>query len=269
VLGGVVLAMLLASLGSALAGPAPGGFRWVRKSSPLTLQIRESVDGDWDDILHEAVDQWNTGDAVRLRLIAGSSESRECRPAKGRVVVCASRFGTEVRWLGVTRLMFNERGETIVAATVQLNDSFFGQRGGPYNDDAARRHTVCHELGHALGLDHSAGASCMNDSQEAVFANLTPVKQDFAALDRIYTRGSGAATTAGKQDNTAKETRTKGKRKGQRRTETAFSAERVVLQQQPAVLPAMIEQTTVETQRLPDGSLVVSFVTWASEDVPR
>jgi len=100
----------------------------------------------------------------------------------------------------LTRLYFNSSGDHIDAATVQLNNSFLYARNSRYNSDAARRHTLCHELGHTLGLDHIETTSCVNDSQYAVFNYVTPTNDDFRQLRRIYDHEDASRTVARAQD---------------------------------------------------------------------
>ena len=80
---------------------------------------------------------------------------------------------------------------------MQMNDSFFDQSGGQYNSDAARRHTICHEMGHAIGLDHVDTTSCMNNSQFAVFNYVHPINKDYKDLARIYQHKDSSNTVAG------------------------------------------------------------------------
>lgn len=49
------------------------------------------------------------------------------------------------------------------------------------------RKTVCHELGHALGLGHNTSTnSCMMQGQVSLGMSLYPSSQDFEVLNRLY-----------------------------------------------------------------------------------
>jgi predicted Zn-dependent protease len=198
----VVAAVLLADLGAGL-WHAPGAmaqsaapYHWARKQSHFRLRIGDDVDGDWNAYLRAALDDWNQNEAVTLIEVDGSTNPQNCDPVSGTVQICDWMYGTQTGWLGLTRLYFNNRGDHIDAATVQLNDSFMYAPNSPYNSDAARRHTICHELGHTLGLDHVATTSCMNNSQEAVFNNVAPLNDDFRELRQIYAHEDATRTVA-------------------------------------------------------------------------
>ena len=97
----------------------------------------------------------------------------------------------------MTRLYFNNQGDHIEAVTVQLNDSFLYAPNSRYNNNAARRHTICHELGHSIGLEgHDDNRSCMNDSQYAVFNYVSPIRRDFRELEQIYSHRDGDTTVS-------------------------------------------------------------------------
>ena len=110
-----------------------------------------------------------------------------------------------------------------------MNDSFF-DTGSQYNNDAARRHTMCHEIGHTTGLDHVSTNSCMNDSQDAVFNNLHPINKDFNQLARIYNHTDSTTTVAGAQKKDKKDKKKKKSGKEEQedtRTETASNLVRI------------------------------------------
>src|SRR5215211_4862860 len=198
----VVAAVLLADLGLG-TWHAPGAtaqsaapYHWARKRSHFRLRVGNNVAGDWNRYLRGALDEWNQGETVTLIEVDGTTNPQYCDPVSGTVQVCDWWYGTQTGWLGLTRIYFNNRGDHIDAATVQLNNSFMYAPNSPYNTDAARRHTICHELGHALGLDHPESASCTNDSQYAVFNYVTPTHQDFRWLREIYEHPDRARTVA-------------------------------------------------------------------------
>ncbi|MGH8009413.1 MAG: hypothetical protein ACREQ3_20675, partial [Candidatus Binatia bacterium] len=214
------------------------------------------------------------------------------------VQACTWHYGTQQGWLGLTRLYFNNGGDHVEAATVQMNDSFF-DGNGQYNSDAARRHTLCHELGHTPGLDHVSTNSCMNDSQQAVFNNTQPNNRDFRDLERIYGHKDSTSTVAGKQ----KKQKNKGKKDRKRkqkdkdkdkkdrkdrdrdhnrdrdrdrdkkrdrdrkrdRKDRAGSESFFDPTSLPSVPSGLDETETVTVERLDDGRKVVSFITWAQE----
>jgi hypothetical protein len=251
------VALLLAPLATVAPSEAApsGGFHWARKSSQFTLRVGSNLSGRWPSILKRVVADWNKGSTVTFRIVSGRTNPQECRPVTGRVETCNWPYGTQEGWLGLTRLYFNTRGDHIEAATVQMNDSFFDTNSG-YNSDAARRHTMCHELGHTPGLDHVSTNSCMNDSQFAVFNNLHPIKKDYNQLARIYSHKDSTTTVAGSKKKKSSRQRDPTRSTGQ--SEGFFS---------PTSLPAApsglegSETMTVETTD--DGRKVVTFITWA------
>jgi len=245
----VVASVLLTDLGvgmwlapRALAQMAPS-YHWAPKQVPFRLRVGDDVDGDWNAYLRAALDDWNQNETVTLIAVDGSTNPQDCQPVTGRVEVCDWWYGTQTGWLGLTQLYFNARGDHIDAATVQLNDSFLYAPNSPYNSDAARRHTICHELGHTMGLNHVTTASCMNNSQEAVFQNLTPIDDDFAMLHQLYAHQDATRAVAQVADADP----------------SVFA---------PASLPEVDSEEDVMAVPLDEGTTVVTFVTWAAETVP-
>ena len=253
-----VVALLLApvtSLAPTAATPESGAFHWARETSHFTLQVGENLSGPWPGILNRVVSDWNKNETVTLSIVGGGTNPQECRPVTGRVEVCNWRYGTQEGWLGLTRLYFNDAGDHIESATVQMNDSFF-DTNSEYNDDAARRHTMCHEVGHTPGLDHVDTESCMNDSQFAVFNNLAPINKDFNQLARIYGHRTLRRLLPGAEGKERKEKKDdkKKKKKSDRKRRGKNNRGR----QRP-----VSESVTVETTE--EGRKVVTFITLAGE----
>jgi hypothetical protein len=293
VLAVLAVVLLLAPVPSLLpvdtvASRTPNHFHWARKQRQFTLQVGDNVDGGWNSLLKRVVSDWNRGDTVTFRIVNGSTNPAVCRERTGTVQVCNSLYGTQVGWLGLTRLYFNDRGDHVDAATVLMNDSFLN-RGSQYNNEAARRHTLCHELGHTPGLDHVSTKSCMNDSQQAVFNNLVPINKDFRQLERIYKHKDSTTTVAGKQKKQKKKEKQgskdkkdrDGKKKSERdkrrqarerlrehkrtRNERTGSESFFDPTSLPAVPSGLDADETVMVETLDDGRTVMTFITWAKE----
>src|SRR5215207_3198775 len=198
----IVAALLLADLGPSLwhapsaAAQSAAPYHWARKRPQFRLRVGNNVAGDWNRHLRGALDEWNQGETATLIEVDGSTNPQYCDPVSGTVQICDWWYGTQTGWLGLARLYFNANGTHIDAATVQLNNSFLYAPNSPYNTDAARRHTICHELGHTVGLDHPETESCTNDSQDAIFTYVTPTNQDFRWLRQIYEHPDEARTVA-------------------------------------------------------------------------
>jgi hypothetical protein len=285
VMAGFAAALLLSALAPALASQSAGNYHWARKQVPFTLQFAANVDGVWTDIFNRSISDWNKNDTIRLQVVAPEGSPQECRSSTGRVQVCNWRYGTQEGWLGLTRLFFDDRGDHIQSVTVQMNDSFFEQTSGQYNSGAARQHTMCHEMGHSLGLDHVDTDSCMNDSQYAVFNYVTPSKKDFAALARTYDHKDSSTTVAGKQKKVKKAKKDKKNKKGNgkkgkknhKRKQDRQRARKEARERRataegffsptslPSVPSGLVGAETVFTQQLDDGRRMVTFISWAQQ----
>jgi hypothetical protein len=241
-----VASLVLTDLGLGLwhapraAAQSAAPYHWARKHAHFRLRIGDNVEGDWNGYLGEVLADWNQNETVTLIAVDGATTPQYCQPVAGRVEVCDWWYGTQTGWLGLTRIYFNASGDHIDAATVQLNNSFLYAPHSPYNTDAARRHTLCHELGHTLGLDHPDTTSCMNNSQHAVFHYVTPLTDDFRDLRRIYAHPDA--------------TRTVGQ-----------AAEGELSLFAPATAPELASDEEVMVLPLDAGTTVLTFILWADE----
>ena len=245
VFGLLALVLVVMPAASSMADTSAANYHWARERSRFTLKVGDNVSGDWNSYLRRAISDWNKNDAVTLDKSGGRTRPEDCNPTKGRVEVCASDYGTGKGWLGLTRLYFNNRGDHIEAVTVQVNDSFLFAPNSRYNSNAARRHTMCHELGHAMGLEgHEDNRSCMNDSQHAVFNYVTPIRRDFRELEQIYSHKDRETTVSSATV-----------------TSEGFVA--------PASIPALPSEgaasETVTVQKLDNGGTVVTYIIWAKD----
>jgi predicted Zn-dependent protease len=269
----VIALCLLATVGMPLASGLPSeasgtnSYRWAVKQTPFTVMAGANLTGDWPDIMQTAVNQWDKNDTVTIKKVSGSTGAQNCSPTTGRIEICNWNYGTQEGWLGLTRLYFNDRGDRIEAATLQLNDSFFNQKNGQYNDYNARLHTMCHEMGHTVGLDHVDTTSCMNDSQYAVFHYVKPISKDFRELARIYKNTDSYTTVDGKQKKEKKDKKNKKKhgKNNKKKQDSRDQAKqrKKELRKKRAKSESVETRETVSVERMADGKTVVTYITWA------
>jgi hypothetical protein len=231
-----VLALCLAAplLQGAAAGDVNGsGKFWPFHHTPVRVEFGDDLDNSWERYFKKALDQWNQSDVVQGKSVHGSTNPASCKPKDGTVQVCNGKYGQNTGWLGLTQLSY--KGNQITAATVQMNDSFFDT--SPYNSSkSAKQHTMCHELGHAFGLDHVTYKSCMNPDDNAVFQDTKPSHRDFKTLDNIYSKKNQKAASA-----------------------AAVGPTGVLSLPQAALDP----HETVTTRQQPDGTTLVTYIEWA------
>jgi hypothetical protein len=188
-----------------LAGPAPAvrashswsNYHWSRAANPFSLGLIDSVTSSWDGNYSNARLDWSESDKFDLIGVAGRSTTsarKRCATSSGQVRVCNAVYGAN-GWLGLAEIWII--GSHVQYARVRVNDSYFNTSS--YNDANAKRHVLCQEVGHTLGLDHQHGEvvpTCMDD-ESGLFdaAYVSPNYHDFEELDAIYTHLDGTSSS--------------------------------------------------------------------------
>lgn len=163
-----------------------GNYHWARTSNPFNLKIVDSNTPDWDSELDLAMSDWSQ--STVLNMIDGASDDaqrtrKRCAMVSGQVRSCNASYGFN-GWLGLASI--NISGSHITQGSAKMNDSYFN--GGGYTE-TNRRHVMCQELGHTLGLTHTSedGSdqnTCMDYSND--LGNPSPNSHDYQQLSTIY-----------------------------------------------------------------------------------
>lgn len=202
----VCLVFVLGSAGSARAFHSWSNYHWARSQNPVTLRVINSFTSDWYGVANSVASDWTKSNKVRGEL-AGQDTStnarRFCPVYQGLVRVCNAQYGSN-GWLGLAEIWVNSANHIRFART-RMNDSYF--LTATYNNNVVRRHVLCQEIGHILGLDHQhgeTGPTCMDDVN-GLFdsAYVSPNAHDYQELDTIYTHldASSGLSTMSSQSN--------------------------------------------------------------------
>jgi hypothetical protein len=165
-----------------------GSNHWTKPSGEeRQIIIRDSTTGSWTTKLPNAISDWGASSKfkfVKQQAATDTTTRSNCAfpDSYGRVHVC----NFDYPWSDAGR------------ANIRSNSANHIQKGWAKlnNDtpDADRRSTICHELGHTLGLDHrSATSSCMYGEADAFPVN--PDQHDYEQLvNQTHHHGSEVDT---------------------------------------------------------------------------
>ncbi len=171
-------------------------YHWARTSNPFTLKVVDSNTPDWDtDELSLAITDWSKSTVMDLTKEAGDSGSnarRRCTMISGKIRSCNAAYGSN-GWLGLASI--NISGSHITQGSSKMNDSYLSS--GYTNTQ--RRHVMCQEIGHTLGLGHTSedGSdqnTCMDYSND--LGNPSPNQHDYDMLLSLYKHLDSTTTIA-------------------------------------------------------------------------
>ncbi|MFE8605700.1 matrixin family metalloprotease [Archangium violaceum] len=196
----------------ATEGAPEGRCLWWKEGSTLTFRQQQCMPGEadcaarqeavrlalrsWDDVLTECASlRLSEGSATASRQVGyvlnGENENilvlrdRACTPQDSSESEDCWRYAAET--LGLTTVTFQLRSGEILDADVELNAVAFASP----SEAGDLQGTVTHELGHALGLDHS------EDARSTMYPMSTPHQRlidegSRLAMCTIYPRGAPA-----------------------------------------------------------------------------
>jgi len=194
-----IVTMYFIVVPSASAHHAWNNYHWARTENNFNLRVVYTLDSSWSGHFLQAIADWNQvptrGGTTSIQYPSAVTFipnqnvlTGGCAGEVGRVEVCSGAYGIN-GWLGLTQIWLADANGHVNQSLMLLNDSYFALP--IYDTPEWRQFTVCHELGHTIGLDHAdndfatALGTCMDVSSDPV-PNQHPYTHDFEELANIY-----------------------------------------------------------------------------------
>lgn len=169
-----------------------------------------SSTGGWEDIFHAVLKQYEEGSPKSLIVSTekGGYDS-DCEPVDNKSKFCNGNYG-DTKWRGITLHLVQDG--FLIATTSKMNDFYLSSSAGA--SLAEKRYTMCHELGHSLGLAHADEdyynvdlGNCM-DYTTNWSTNQQPDHTNFDALQNLYGTVPGTSVRKRKLRNREEESAT-------------------------------------------------------------
>jgi hypothetical protein len=214
-------------------------------------------------MLTTAANDWSQSTVLDSPVVPGRAKGKNCRPTSGRVEVCSASYGNN-GWLGLAQIWITG-GVHITQGTVKNNDTYFGSSSYQYNNTAEMQHVICQEIGHTFGLDHQSetGASlntCMDyyhNTSASDTKSTHPNQGDYDELLCIYDPASNGKTLTSQGHSCTGTGHLDG-------FSTVGGSSGSLPDAVPSFAPASRVSQSRYIDRLPNGDLLVTWVTWAN-----
>lgn len=112
----------------------------------LNLKLVNVLDDTWQNEFNLAVADWNESPALTLTTERAAVDHL-CTRVDGVMIVCNGNFG-DTGWVGINENSIQRNA--IISSVSKMNEYYL--RNANF---AHRRFTMCHEIGHGLGLPHT------------------------------------------------------------------------------------------------------------------
>lgn len=156
----IIVSILLLLLGGTFVGiflglegtPSTEGTQvgWESGGNGLAVTVLNSCDDSWTPIFDESIQEWDNGSPDSLTLSTEKlSHDPECEERTGFIHVCNGNYGAN-GWIGLAVVWSKTSTGLIVSAQAFMNDYYLKQASM-----SKRKYTMCHEIGHTVGLPHT------------------------------------------------------------------------------------------------------------------
>jgi len=149
----------------------------------LNLKLVNVLDDTWQNEFELAVADWNESPALTLTTERATVDHL-CNRVNGVMIVCNGNFG-DTGWVGINENSIQRN--QIISSVSKMNEFYLRN-----TNFAHRRFTMCHEIGHGLGLPHTDEnpyntnlGNCLDYTDDPE-ENLYPGKVNFDKVANMY-----------------------------------------------------------------------------------
>lgn len=164
-----------------------------RRCNGLDLHVINNLEEKWQPFFERSIEDWDNGDPDVLTFNVRKPVWHDpgCEPRNGVLKVCSGDYG-ETDWIGVNHAVIHSN--FILSSVAIMNDFHLDAMS-----DAAKQNTMCHEIGHGLGLGHWDEdfynrdlGNCMDYTKKPE-NNQAPDRSNFLFLEQMYGNTQGTS----------------------------------------------------------------------------